>query len=152
MATMGGDNDKPQRPAANRLAANVSEKETDRQPRRDEPRATARSGKTPDRPAPAIPESVLTKWDELYVKAKRLHDDARRAQSSGDGAEFNKLINDSWDVFVEIESVLETYIDWYQEADLDGWRMPNDYVRLQRRMDKYDPLKARVKRIKPDRR
>lgn len=152
IATIGGNNDKPQQPAANKPAGEVSEKEPDPHPRRDEPRAAARSGTTPDRPAPPIPPGVFGKSDELYAKAKRQHDDARRAQSTGDNAKFNKLINDSWDTFTEIESVLETYTGWFEEADLDGWRLPSDYVSLQRRLEKYDRLKGRVHRIKPNRR
>lgn len=113
---------------------------------------SAKMLKDPDTPAPAIAANVLSGMDTLYKKAKKLNDDARRAQAAGEGDKFNKLINDSWDVLIELEESIETYTMWLEEANMEDWRVPREYGPLQDRIRKLDTLKGRIKRVKPNRR
>jgi hypothetical protein len=113
---------------------------------------SAKMLKEPDTPAPTIPASVLTKVDTLLATAKKLDIDARKAQNSGDSGKFNELINDSWDKLEELNSFIEKYTMWLEEADMGDWKVPSAYRPLQDRITKLDRIRGRVKRIKPNRR
>ena len=105
----------------------------------------------PDEAAPRLDASVIRDAEELYQKAKELHDDARRAQAV-DNAKFSQLINDSWDSLLALDASLEKYTDWLEQADMEDWRVPGSYSSLQRCITKIDRLKGRVHRVKPMRR
>lgn len=106
----------------------------------------------PDTPAPAMPGSLLSEADAYYKEAKKLHDNARRAQAAGNDDEFNTLINDSWDKMLELDKFISKYTDWLENADMEDWRVPSSYRPLQSRMNRWDKLKGGIKRIKPNRR
>lgn len=116
-----------------------------------EPLPAAKAGKTPTTPAPALSPEALTKADAYYRKAKKMDEDGRRAQAAGDSKLFNKLMNDSWDTLELMLGSIETYTDWLEEADLEDWRLPPAYVRLQKRLGIYDKLRGRVRRVKGNR-
>lgn len=116
-----------------------------------EPLPAAKAGKTPTTPAPALSPEALTKADAYYLKAKKMDEDGRRAQAAGDNKLFNKLMNDSWDTLELMLASIETYTDWLEEADLEDWRLPPAYVRLQKRLGIYDKLRGRVRRVKGNR-
>ena len=94
----------------------------------------------------------MTAANAQYAKAKKQHDDARKAQAAGEEATFNSLINDSWDTLQALDGKLETYTTWLEEADMEAWRVPSRYDGLQALIEKYYKLRARIKRIKPNRR
>ncbi len=111
----------------------------------------ARPGKDPTTPAPDLTNDFLTKADAYYLKAKKIHDDGRRAQAAGNNKEFNKLMNDSWDTLENLDSFIETYTDWLEEADMEEWRVPAIYVKLQKRLSIYDKLRGGLRRVKGNR-
>lgn len=111
----------------------------------------AKAGKEPARPAPELLIETLTKADAYYLKAKKMSDDGRRAQAAGKNKEFNRLINDGWDTLETLDASIETYTDWLAEADLEEWRLPPAYVKLQKRLNVYDKLRGRLHRVKGNR-
>lgn len=154
VATMGGEKEvPPQDPPAKSANTEAETPKESSKPARSKSRGTSKRVLTdPDTPAPAIASGVLTEGNAMYTKAKKQHDDARRAQAAGEGAKFNSLINDSWDTLAELDKKLETYSEWLEEADMESWRVPSSYSGLQRLIEKYYPLKGKIKRIKPNRR
>jgi len=120
-------------------------------PKKDVSLPAAKAGKEPTRPAPALTVEVLTKADAYYYKAKKMNDDGRRAQAAGKNKEFNALINDGWDTLEALDKSIETYTDWLAEADLEEWRLPPVYVKLQKRLNVYDKLRGRLRRVKGNR-
>lgn len=120
-------------------------------PAKDTSLPAAKSGKEPTRPAPELTADALAKADAYYYKAKKMNDDGRRAQAAGKNKEFNKLINDGWDTLESLDTSIETYTDWLEEADLEEWRLPPAYVKLQKRLNVYDKLRGRLRRVKGNR-
>ena len=94
----------------------------------------------------------MTELAALYTKAKKQHDDAHRALGASDNAKFNALINDSWDTLESLDSKIEPQLTWLEEADMDDWKVPSSYAKLQRLITKSSRLKGQVKRNKPNRR
>lgn len=119
--------------------------------KKDSSMPAAKAGTEPTVPAPALSADLMAKTDANYRKAKKMNDDGRRAQSKGNNKEFNKLINDSWDTLELILASLEANIDWLDEAELEGWRVPPAYVKLQQRLGIYLTLRGRLHRVKTNR-
>lgn len=120
--------------------------------KKDSSMPAAKAGTEPTVPAPALSADLMAKTDANYRKAKKMNDDGRRAQSKGNNKEFNKLINDSWDKLEELNSFIEKYTMWLEEADMGDWKVPSAYRPLQDRITRLDRIRGRVKRIKPNRR
>ena len=55
----------------------------------------------------------------------------------------------TWAQFEKLGALIEPYTDWFEEADLEGWAMPPDYRRLQRRLEVWDALRTKVRKLKP---
>lgn len=148
--TMFGESNTPATGGKPAPSANAVEKPVP-QPAKDLSLPPAKAGKEPARPAPELRVGDLTKADAYYLKAKKMNDDGRRAQATGDNKEFNRLINDSWDTLETLDTSIETYTDWLAEADLEDWRLPPAYVKLQKRLNVYDKLRGRLRRVKGNR-
>lgn len=122
-------------------------------PSRETPRRVAApaagAGSQPGRAAPAIPESVWGKAGALYREAAGLWNDGQEARGEGNSAEYQRAVLDSWAVLEKLYAAIEPYTDWFEEADLEGWEMPADYDRLQGRLDVWDSLRAKVRKMKP---
>ena len=111
--------------------------------------AAARSGSTPGRAAPAIPAAVWDEADELYRDTAALWNEGQTARNQGESAEYQKKVLEAWDVLEKLYAKIEPYTDWYEEADLEGWAMPSDYGRLERRLGEWDALRTKVRKMKP---
>ena len=111
--------------------------------------AAARTGKPPEIAAPALSAQQLSEADARYERAKTLWNDAQAARQGQDHAKFTTLLNDCWDELEALSAGLRPQIEWHERADLDGWSMPAEYVALEKRFDKWQDLRVRVKRSKP---
>ena len=125
--------------------------EVEREPERA-PRVPATPGKEPDTPAPTFSVEILTATDLLYEQAAKLDVDARRKQASGDRDEFVRLLREAASELEKIDEHLDPHALWLEKAELGDWRVPSDYVVLQRRLEKYYKLRSRIFRVLPRRR
>lgn len=106
-------------------------------------------GKAPGRAAPPIASSTWTEIEALYDAAKAKWNDGMRARKVGDNATFATVMKEAWASIVAIKDKIEPQTDWFEEADLSGWRMPADYVRLGDWLKKFDTLRSKVQKVKP---
>jgi hypothetical protein len=109
----------------------------------------ASEGSVPGRPAPAIPGSVWTEADELYDRAAAQWNEAQADRRAGRTGDYQGALLASWDEFEKLRALIEPYTAWFEEADLEGWAMPADYDRLHRRLEVWDALRAKVRKLKP---
>jgi hypothetical protein len=153
-ALLGSGNDKPAKTPPAQHQPAVKEAVADKEPRRAVPavKTSGQPGKTPDRPAPEIQEADLVRAEEFYKEARKLDIQARKAQTTGDNATFNRLINDAWDKLEAAFVSLEAYDAWLDEAILEDWALPGSYVRFGKRLEKLEKLQGRIKRVRPPRR
>lgn len=113
------------------------------------PSTEGRAGKTPGTPAPPIAEATFQRTEELYAKATAAWDAGQRARSAGKTDEFDTHVQESRGHLEALFDVLRPYTTWYEEADLEGWALPADYVTLQRYLNRYDPLRVKLKKARP---
>ncbi len=107
-----------------------------------------RPGKSPARPAPAIADADLATAEAHYRQAVQHWNDGQRARTAGNTDAYLKAMDDAYAEMEEQRAALRTYTDWYEEADLEGWEMPGSYVGLSHRLDTYDRMFQKVKKLK----
>jgi hypothetical protein len=109
---------------------------------------TPREGETPERSAPPIQEADLARAQQHYENAKQKWNEGQRARSSGDHETYVTATKEAFEEMEKQRDALRPYTDWYEEADLGDWAMPAEYGALQRRLDTYDRLYQRIKKVK----
>jgi hypothetical protein len=109
---------------------------------------TAKAGKTPKRPAPAIDTKVYEKTDGWYDQSRKLFEDGQKLRDKGDSAAFQKKMHEAWDLMELIGPALETYTTWEEEANMADWAVPAEYDALRKRLARYDELRMKLKRSK----
>lgn len=109
---------------------------------------TERAGKTPDRPAPSIAAADMQRAEEHYRAAVEKWNDSQRSRNAGDQTAYAQALDDAFEELQKQREALRTYTDWFEEADLGDWAMPAEYDVLQQKLDVYDRLYQRVKKLK----
>lgn len=105
-------------------------------------------GKSPDRAAPAIPASVWTETAALFQTAKDKWNEGQTARKAGEVQHYKDAVNEAWQAMEQLSAKIEPYASWFEEADMGGWAMPGDYVRLQKRFNVWDRHSAKIQKIK----
>ncbi len=147
LVTSGGADssaNKNTEPATTRPPAVAKPTPTKAAPR---PTEQARAGKPPARPAPPIPASVFEQAETHYQAAKTKWNESVRAKRKGDINTAREAAAAAWQQFLSQRDLLEPYMEWFEEADMEDWTMPADYVRLQRLLNTYDKLKVKVQKM-----
>lgn len=112
------------------------------------PPAQARSGTTPTKPPPSIDAAVIDHAEELYRQAADAWN-AAQGHRGTDYQQYGKDLTESAARLEELSDSIEPYALWFEEADMEGWSMPAEYVDLQRRFDRWDKLRVKVMKLKP---
>lgn len=92
--------------------------------------ANASAGKTPDRPAPTLTRDMLQKANVMVDAAKALNNEGTRLRNSGDNRGARAKQSEAKRKLDEAIKFLEAPSAWQEEADLEGWAMPAEYVTL----------------------
>ncbi len=108
-----------------------------------------RTGRPPDRPAPAIEAAAFLELDERFDDVVGHWNEAQDARVAGRTADYSQALSAAWDALEGIYARIAAQTEWLEEADLEGWAMPPEYLALQKRLDRWDPLRSRVRKFKP---
>ena len=106
---------------------------------------TAKAGKTPGRPAPALTQETLGKLDELMAKAKAAYNEGSTKRTAGDndGARAKqaeaKVHLDQWKELVAAQLV------WQEEAQMGDWAQPAEYPTLEKKFGPFATLEKTVR-------
>lgn len=104
-----------------------------------------KAGKTPTKPPPVLAADTLGKLRELLAQAKVHYNAGVTARTAGDnsGAREHqakaKVVLDQW------KALVQAPLDWQDEASLDGWAMPGEYVELEKAYGDYSKLLKQVR-------
>ena len=107
---------------------------------------SAKAGKTPARPAPPLPEATLQRGAELLAEAKALSNEGVKARAAGDNQRAREQQSLAKDKIDEILKMLEAPALWQEEADMNDWAQPAEYVALQRLYGEISTLRNRVRK------
>jgi len=92
--------------------------------------ASASAGKTPDRPAPTLTREMLQKANAMIDAAKALNNEGTRLRNAGDNRGARAKQSEAKRKLDEAIEYLAAPSAWQEEADLEGWAMPAEYVTL----------------------
>ncbi len=92
------------------------------------PKSADKAGKTPDRPAPTIEDQVMAKARAHQEKARIAYNECRTAKLSGKHAEAKSAAQVSWSELEKVKALIQPYLDWDEEAEIEGWAKPGRYV------------------------
>ena len=101
-------------------------------PRKSTPlkQGAAQAGKTPGRPAPPLTTAMLQKANAIIDEAKALNNEGTRLRNAGDNRGARAKQSEAKRKMDEVLEYLEVPSLWHEEADLEGWAMPAEYVTL----------------------
>jgi hypothetical protein len=109
------------------------------------PTGTAKAGKTPARPAPALTTAMLGQAASLLDEAKALCNEGVKLRTAGDNQAARAKQSAAKDKIDAIKQLLAEAAGWQEEADLDGWAMPAEYGALVKIYEQIGPLEKRVR-------
>ncbi|MCA8953461.1 MAG: hypothetical protein KDE27_28370 [Planctomycetes bacterium] len=106
---------------------------------------TAKTGKTPARPAPPLSQETLTKLDELLAAAKVHYNAGVTARNAGNNAEARAEQAKAKEQLDQWEQLVEAQLRWQEEAEMEEWAQPAEYDLLTRRYPQFSKLQKSVR-------
>lgn len=104
-----------------------------------------KAGKTPTKPPPALTAETLGKLRELLAQAKVSYNAGVTARNGGDNSGARDHQAKARDVLDQWKALVQAALDWQDEANLDGWAMPGEYVELEKAYGDYSKLLKQVR-------
>lgn len=92
--------------------------------------SSAKAGKAPAKPAPALTADTLGKVRSEYDKMKAYYNEGSTARTAGDNAKAREQQALAKGVLDRIDAMIEPPLRWQEEADMEGWAQPAEYVEL----------------------
>lgn len=91
---------------------------------------SAKAGKKPDRPAPTLTNEMLQEANGMIEEAKALNNEGVKLRNAGDNRAARAKQSEAKRKLDEVIAFLDAPATWQEEADLEGWAMPAEYVTL----------------------
>lgn len=107
--------------------------------------ASAKAGKPPGRPAPPLPAATLQQLNDLIAKAKELYGEGVKARTAGDNTGARQKQSEATRLLEQWRTLIKPQLDWQEEAQMDDWAMPAEYVTLEKMYVPYQDLVKRVR-------
>ena len=148
---MGGDGEgdnggQPQQPAApSNQAPTPPPTPTDNTARDLLAGGTAKEGKPPTRPAPAITEAMVNEWSRLYQESKNHYNNYQREHAAGNREAKLREAALAKDKLDAAKAALDEPMLWWDEAILEDWAMPAEYAALEPIHKKWSTLNKKIR-------
>ena len=92
--------------------------------------SSAKAGKTPGRPAPALTAATLSRVRELLQEAKAISNDGVRERTAGNNMKARAKQSEAKKKIDELKLLFADASEWQEEADMGDWEQPGAYVTL----------------------
>jgi len=92
--------------------------------------SSAKAGKTPGRPAPALTAATLSRVRELLQEAKAISNDGVRERTAGNNTKARAKQSEAKKKIDELKLLFADASEWQEEADMGDWEQPGAYVTL----------------------
>ncbi|MCK5944059.1 MAG: hypothetical protein KAI24_18890 [Planctomycetes bacterium] len=106
---------------------------------------SAQAGKTPDRPAPRLTVEMLQQARDLIQEAKVLNNEGVKLRNAGKNMEARAKQSEAKRKTDEVKALLDIPATWQEEADMEGWAMPAEYVTLGNLYGEIAKLEKRIR-------
>jgi len=114
-------------------------------PRTELQMGSAKRGKAPDRPAPTLTQEMLQEAAARIQEAKELNNEGVTLRNKGDNRGARDKQSQAKDKIDAAVAVLDAPAAWQEEADLEGWAMPAEYVTLSNLFGQIAKLQKRIR-------
>ena len=105
----------------------------------------ARAGKAPARPAPTLTAEMLQKANALVDEAKALNNEGTRLRNAGDNRGARAKNSEAKRKIDAAIASIEAPSVWHEEAELEEWAMPAEYVTLGHLYGRISKLQKRIR-------
>ncbi|MEO6597838.1 MAG: hypothetical protein ABIP94_24085 [Planctomycetota bacterium] len=109
------------------------------------PLAGAKAGKNPTRPAPPLTPETLAEIRSSRVLAEGLYNEGVTARNAGDNSKARDKQAQAKDALEKVETLLADSLRWQEEAQMEGWAQPAEYMTLEK---EYGAVMKLTKRIR----
>lgn len=92
--------------------------------------SAGKQGKAPTKPAPALTAATVQKARDLLAEAKALSNEGVQARTAGNNELARQKQSAASDKCEAVKSMTATNWAWLEEAELESWTMPGEYVDL----------------------
>lgn len=116
----GGTNDKPQTPTPAAKPAPAA------------PSSSAKAGKTPARPAPALTAETMQQCRDQQAKAQALYNEGSKARTAGDNTAARDKMAQAKVIIDQINQTLAVPMLWQEEAQMGDWTQSGEYIDLEK--------------------
>jgi hypothetical protein len=94
--------------------------------------AAAKTGKAPARPAPPLTQQMLDEVRALTKAASVLYNEGVTARTAGDNTTARDKQASAKDTLERLDVMLKAQLLWQEEAQMEEWAQPAEYVTLER--------------------
>jgi hypothetical protein len=105
----------------------------------------AKAGGSPKRPAPALTEAVLQQARDLLASAKSFCNEGITARNAGDNGKARERQALAKDKIDALKKLVEAASLWQEEAQMENWAQPAEYMTLEKLLGELGPLEKRVR-------
>lgn len=109
--------------------------------------STAKAGKTPTTPPPALTPATLQELDVLLGQIKALRNEAVTArQGSGDNQGARAKMSEAYKLCVQWQQKVDAPLRWQENAQMEDWAQPAEYVTLEKLFAGFQKLNNEVRK------
>lgn len=106
---------------------------------------SSRVGKAPGRPAPTLTVEMLKRANALVDEAKTLNNEGTKLRNAGENRAARAKQSEAKRKIDAAILAIEAPSAWQEEADLEGWAMPAEYVALEKLFARIAKLQKRIR-------
>jgi hypothetical protein len=92
--------------------------------------SSAKAGKTPAKPAPALSADMIAQVRTLESQMKAHYNDGANARKTGDNSGAREHQAKAKDCLEKIDALIADQLLWQEEAEMEGWAQPAEYVEM----------------------
>ena len=108
---------------------------------------SAKQGKTPKEPAPALTQATLQELSSLLDKVTTLRNESVTARAgSSDNQPARAKMSEAYDLLQQWQQKVDAPLRWQESAQMDDWAQPAEYVTLEKLYAKFQRLNNEVRR------
>jgi hypothetical protein len=96
------------------------------------PGSSAKAGKTPAKPAPALTTETLQQCREQQAKAQALYNEGSKARTAGDNTTARDKMAQAKVIIDQINQTLAAPMLWQEEAQMEDWTQSGEYIDLEK--------------------
>jgi hypothetical protein len=111
------------------------------------PMAAAKAGKTPTTPPPALTQATLQELESMLAQIKTLRNESVTArQGSGDNQTARAKMSEAYKILEQWQQKVEAPLRWQENAQMEDWAQPGEYVTLEKLYATYQRLNNEVRK------